>query len=127
MAGQSAANVAEALSSSKGKEIMYISSNDEDDYWAVKIYILATRRTFDVKIELTFEVVTFKGAYHALLVRPFFAKFMSISNYVYLQLKISGKGDITVHGSILHTYTCDRELANRRLSAQGKGGQVKGR
>jgi hypothetical protein len=36
------------------------------------------------KETLTFEVVGFRGAYHAILGRPFYAKFMPAPNYTYL-------------------------------------------
>ena len=39
---------------------------------------------------LTFEVVGFKGTYHAILGRPCYTKFMAIPNYTYLKLKMSG-------------------------------------
>jgi hypothetical protein len=46
---------------------------------------------------LTFEVVGFRGAYHAILGRPCCAKFMAVPNYTYLKMKMSGpKGVITV-------------------------------
>ena len=57
---------------------------------------------------LTFEVVGFRGAYHAILDRPFYAKFMAIPNYTYLKLKMPGpKGVITVGSSFKHAYECD--------------------
>ena len=59
---------------------------------------------------LTFEVVGFRGAYHAILGRPCYAKFMAIPNYTYLKLKIPGpKGVITVGYSFEHAYECDVE------------------
>ena len=46
---------------------------------------------------LTFEVVGFHGTYHAILGRPFYAKFMAMPNYTYLKLKMPGpSGVITV-------------------------------
>ena len=49
---------------------------------------------------LTFEVVDWKGVYHALLGRPAYAKFMAVPNYTYLRLKMPGlNGVITVSGS----------------------------
>ena len=46
---------------------------------------------------LTFEVVGFRGAYHAILGRPCYAKFMAVSNYNHLKLKMLGPhGVITV-------------------------------
>ena len=49
---------------------------------------------------LTFEVVDWKGAYHAILGRPAYAKFMAVPNYTYLKLKPPGRnGVITMSGS----------------------------
>ncbi|XP_039825636.1 uncharacterized protein LOC120687674 [Panicum virgatum] len=49
---------------------------------------------------LTFEVVDWKGVYHALLGRTAYAKFMAVPNYTYLQLKMPGPNRvITVSGS----------------------------
>ena len=46
---------------------------------------------------LTFEIADFPGAYHAILGRPCYAKFMAIPNYTYLKLKMPGpRGVITV-------------------------------
>jgi hypothetical protein len=46
---------------------------------------------------LTFEVVGFSGTYHAILGRPAYAKFMAVTNYTYLKLKIPRpNGIITV-------------------------------
>ena len=59
---------------------------------------------------LTFEVVGFRGAYHAILDRPCYAKFMAIPNYTYLKLKMPGpRGVITVGSSFEHAYECDVE------------------
>jgi len=52
------------------------------------------------KEKLTFEVVDFKSAYHAILGRPAYARFMARPCYVYLKLKMPGpKGVITVTGN----------------------------
>ena len=62
------------------------------------------------KETLTFEVVPFKGAYHALLGRPCYAKFMVVPNYTYLKLKIPGpKGVITVSSTYERALQCDEE------------------
>ena len=54
---------------------------------------------------LTFEVVGFKGTYHAILGRPCYTKFMSIPNYTYLKLKMPGpNGVITVESTYKHAY-----------------------
>jgi hypothetical protein len=59
---------------------------------------------------LTFEVVRFRGTYHALLGRPCYAKFMAVPNYTYLKLKMSGpNGVITVGPKYRHAYECDVE------------------
>jgi hypothetical protein len=59
---------------------------------------------------LTFEVVGFWGAYHAILGRPCYAKFMAIPNYTYLKMKMPGpNGVITVGSSIEHAFDCDVE------------------
>src|SRR6185436_2071325 len=43
---------------------------------------------------LTFEVVDWKGVYHALLGRPAYAKFMAVPNYTYLKLKMPGPNEV---------------------------------
>jgi hypothetical protein len=62
------------------------------------------------KETLTFEVVGFRGTYHAVLGRPCYAKFMAVPNYMYLKLKMPGpRGTITVESTYRHTYECDVE------------------
>jgi hypothetical protein len=62
------------------------------------------------KETLTFEVVGFRGTYHAVLGRPCYAKFMAVPNYTYLKLKMSGpNGVINVRSTYRHTYECDVE------------------
>jgi hypothetical protein len=62
------------------------------------------------KKTLTFEVIGFRGTYHAVLGRPCNAKFMAIPNYTYLKLKMPGpKRVITVGPMYRHTYECDVE------------------
>jgi hypothetical protein len=62
------------------------------------------------KETLTFEMAGFRGAYHAILGRPCYAKFMAVPNYTYLKMKMSGpKGVITVGSSIEHMFDCDVE------------------
>ena len=52
---------------------------------------------------LTFEVVGFKGTYHAILGCPCYAKFMAVPNYTYLKLKMPGPNDIiTVESTYKH-------------------------
>jgi hypothetical protein len=62
------------------------------------------------KETLTFKVVGFRGAYHAILGRPCYAKFMAVPNCTYLKMKMSGpKGIITVGSLIEHAFDCDVE------------------
>jgi ribonuclease HI len=62
------------------------------------------------KETLTFEVVGFRGTYHAVLGRPCYAKFMVVLNYTYLKLKMSGpNGVITVGSTYQQAYECDVE------------------
>ena len=61
---------------------------------------------------LTFEVVGFGGAYHAILGRPCYAKFMAVPNYTYLKLKMPGpSGVITIESTYeqLSGEDCDVE------------------
>jgi hypothetical protein len=48
---------------------------------------------------LTFEVVGFRGTYHAVLGRPCYAKFMTVPNYTYLKLKMPGPNGVITVGS----------------------------
>jgi hypothetical protein len=55
----------------------------------------------------TFEVVGFRGTYHAVLGRSCYAKFMAILNYTYLKLKMPiPVGVITIGTTYCHTYEC---------------------
>jgi hypothetical protein len=67
------------------------------------------------KETLTFEVVRFRGTYHAILGRPCYAWFMAVPNYTYLKLKMLGpNGVITVGPSYEHAYECDVECVEHR-------------
>jgi hypothetical protein len=60
------------------------------------------------KETLTFEVVGFRGAYHAILGWLCYAKFMAVPNYIYHKMKMSGpKGVITMGSSIEHAFDCE--------------------
>jgi hypothetical protein len=62
------------------------------------------------KETLTFEVVRFRGTYHAILGRLCYARFMAVPNYTYLKLKMPGpNGVITMGPSYEHAYECDVE------------------
>jgi hypothetical protein len=68
-----------------------------------------TRTNFR-KETLTFEVVRFRGTYHAILGHPCYARFMAVPNYTYLKLKMLGpNGVITIGPSYEHAYECDVE------------------
>jgi hypothetical protein len=59
---------------------------------------------------LTFEVVRFRETYHAVLGRPCYAKFITVPNYTYLKLKMSGPNGVIIVGSTCrHAYECDVE------------------
>jgi hypothetical protein len=51
------------------------------------------------RVTLTFEVVGFRGTYHAVLGRPCYAKFMAVPNYTYLNLKMPGPNGVITVGS----------------------------
>jgi hypothetical protein len=62
------------------------------------------------KETLTFEVVGFRDAYHAILGRSCYAKFMAVPNYTYLKMKMPGpNGVITMGSSIEHAFDCGVE------------------
>jgi hypothetical protein len=62
------------------------------------------------KETLTFEVVGFRGTYHAVPGRPCYTKFMVVPNYTYLKLKMPGPNRvITVGSTYRQAYECDVE------------------
>jgi hypothetical protein len=62
------------------------------------------------KETLTFWGGGVQGAYHAILRRPCYTKFMVVPNYTYLKMKIPGPNDvIAVGSSIEHAFYCDVE------------------
>ena len=59
---------------------------------------------------LTFEIANFPGAYHTILGRPCYSKFMAIPNYTYLKLKKPNHhGIITIGGDLQQAHPCERE------------------
>jgi hypothetical protein len=57
---------------------------------------------------LSFEVTDFKSSYHAILGRPMLARFMAVTHYTYLVLKMSAlNGVLTVYGDLLISFKCD--------------------
>jgi hypothetical protein len=74
---------------------------------------------------LTFEVVGFRGTYHAVLGRPCYAKFMVVPNYTYLKLKMSGlNGVIIVGPTYRHAYECDVECVEYAEALIARGGHI---
>jgi hypothetical protein len=62
------------------------------------------------KETLTFEVVGFSGAYHAILGLSCYTKFIAFPSYMYLKMNMPGpKGVITMGSSIEHAFDCDVE------------------
>ena len=57
---------------------------------------------------VNFVVADFNGTYHAILGRPSLTKFMAISHYRYLVLKMpTEKGVLTLRGNVYAAYTCE--------------------
>ena len=71
---------------------------------------------------LTFEVVGFPGTFHAILGRPCYAKFMTVPNYTYLKLKMSGPhGVITIDTSFQRAYECEVECCGHATAIVASG------
>ena len=71
------------------------------------------------KATLTFEVVGFRGTYHAIIERPGYVKFTAIPNYTYLKLKMPmPKGVITASSTYDHAYECDIECVEYREAVE---------
>ena len=59
---------------------------------------------------IAFEITNLLGAYHAILGRPCYTKFMAVLNYTYLKLKILGPyGIITMNGDLHQAYSYKEE------------------
>ena len=71
---------------------------------------------------LTFEVVGFPGTFHAILGRPCYAKFMSVPNYTYLKLKMSGPHRvITIDTPFQRAYECEVECCGHATAIVASG------
>ena len=70
---------------------------------------------------MTFEVVDFQSAYHAILGRPAYARFMARPCYVYLKLNMpSPRGVITVTGNRQRAEECLQKaskIADEQMAA----------
>src|SRR4051812_28994861 len=73
------------------------------------------------KEKLTFEVVDFQSAYHAILGRPAYARFMARPCYMYLKLKMwVPRGMITVTGNYQRVEEClqkGSKIADEQMAA----------
>jgi hypothetical protein len=57
---------------------------------------------------IKFKVANFESTYHAILGRQALAKFMAITHYVYLLLKMPGQsGVLTLRGDLKKSYDCN--------------------
>ena len=57
---------------------------------------------------IKFEVTDFDSSYHAILGRPALAKFMAISHYPYLLLKMPGPNDVlSLRSDLKRAFDCD--------------------
>jgi hypothetical protein len=73
---------------------------------------------------IQFEVVNFETSYHAILRRPTLAKFMAISHYPYLLLKMSGPhGILFLRGDLKHAFDCDIQAIQIAAKAQAADGR----
>ncbi|XP_034569839.1 uncharacterized protein [Setaria viridis] len=68
---------------------------------------------------IQFEVADFEISYHTILRRPALAKFMAISYYVYLILKMPGpNGVLYIHGDLKRSYDCKTEAVELVATTQ---------
>ena len=66
------------------------------------------------KERVPFEVVTYKSAYHCVLGRQAFAKFMAVPHYAYNKLKMPGpRGIIIVSGDAEKAVECEKKGAKK--------------
>src|SRR3954465_951933 len=71
--------------------------------------------------DLIFDIVPFRGGYHALLGRTAFARFNAVPHYAYLKLKMSGpRGVITVNGNTERSLRTEEHTA--ALAAEVQSG-----
>ena len=60
---------------------------------------------------IKFEVADFESSYHAIFVQPVLDKFMAISHYPYLLLKMLGpNGVLSFRGDLKCSYDCDMKV-----------------
>src|SRR5438105_1072907 len=62
--------------------------------------------------DISFEVTDFEAAYHAILGRPTFTKFMAVPHYTYMLMKLPGpNGIISLQGDFVDHSTVTRRAA----------------
>ena len=70
-------------------------------------------------MELTFDIVSFRSGYHALLGRTAFARFNAVLHYAYLKLKMPGpRGVITVNGNTKRSLRTEEHTTALATEAQ---------
>jgi hypothetical protein len=75
----------------------------------VLLVTFGTRENYRTEF-IKFEVANFESSYHAILGRPALTKFMAVSYYVYLLLKMpSQSGVLTLRGNLKKSYDCNQE------------------
>jgi hypothetical protein len=76
----------------------------------VQLEVLFGKKGNSHREPIWFEVVDISSPYHALLGRPSLAKFMAVSHYAYLKMKLPRpRGVITVSGSFKKSLACAKE------------------
>jgi hypothetical protein len=68
---------------------------------------------------IKFEVADFETSYHAILGRPSIAKFMAVTHYTYLVLKMpSPAGVLSLQGDLKISFDCDTEVVELAATNQ---------
>jgi hypothetical protein len=69
----------------------------------------STRENYHTEF-IKFKVANFESSYHAMLGHSALAKFMVVSHYVYLLLKMPGQSEVlTLRGDLKKSYYCNQE------------------
>jgi hypothetical protein len=77
-----------------------------------------TRKNYRIEY-IKFKVADFETSYHAILGRPAIAKFMAVSHYTYLVLKMSSHaGVLSLQGDLKISFDCDTEAVELAATNQ---------
>jgi hypothetical protein len=77
-----------------------------------------TRENYRIEY-IKFKVADFETSYHAILGRPAIAKFMAVSHYTYLVLKMSSHvGVLSLQGDLKISFDCDTEAVELAATNQ---------